>query len=101
MAKHLEIAGLRITPAKAGSARVQFLVVNHSAADLPQMSLDLTLRPASGGAAIFEFQVKLPSIGPYESRELTSIVNTALKPYELPDWQALRADFRLRSDVQE
>ena len=98
MAKHLEVAGVRVTPAKPGTARVQFLVINHSAADLPEMALDLTLRPAAGGSAVFEFQVKLPSIGPYESRELTSLVNTPLKPYEFPDWQAVRTGFRLRSE---
>ena len=98
MAKHLEISGVRVTPARAGSVQVRYLVVNHSAADLPEMGLDMSIRPASGGAAILEFQAKLPSIGPYESREMTSTVKTALKPYELPDWQAVRADFRLRSE---
>lgn len=98
MAKHLEIAGLRVTPAKPGTARVQFLVINHSAADLPPMTLDLAVRPRAGGAPVFELPVKLPSIGPYESRELTTTANTALKAYELPDWQAVRADFRLRSE---
>jgi hypothetical protein len=98
LAKHLEVAGFRITEPAAQTAKVNFVVINHSAADLPEFKMQVTLRPAAGGNPIFDFPIQLPSIGPYESRELSSTVKTALKPYEIPDWQMLRPEFRLTSE---
>jgi len=95
LAKHLELAGLRITHPAEQTAKIQFLVVNHSRADLPSLKLQVALRPAAGGAPIFEFPVDLPSLGPYESRDVTSTLKTNLKAYEIPDWQLLRAEFRI------
>ncbi|HYP07656.1 MAG TPA: zinc ribbon domain-containing protein [Bryobacteraceae bacterium] len=94
LAKHLEVSGLRITPGADGTAKVRYMVVNHSAADLPELKMEIAVR-AGSGAAVLEFPADVPSIGPYEARELGSTVKTNLKPYELPDWQTVRADFRL------
>jgi hypothetical protein len=96
LAKHLEVSGVRITESGEGTVKIQFLVVNHSAADLPDMKMNLTLRAA--GKAVFELPVALPSIGPYESRDMSANVKTDLKPYEIPDWQALRPEFRLATE---
>jgi hypothetical protein len=98
LAKHLEIAGLRVTESKPQTAKIQFVVINHSAADLPDLKMNISLRAGAGGGPIFEFPVDLNSIGPFESRELTTTIKTNLKPYELPDWQVLRAEFRLKSE---
>jgi hypothetical protein len=98
-AKYLELAGVRITELPGSRARIQMLVVNHSGADLPEMVMDVIL--TAGGDQIFQFPVKLPSIGPYESRELSSTMKTNLKPYELPDWQVVKSEFRLRMQGQE
>src|SRR3954453_2837986 len=46
MAKYLELNGIRIQESKAGRARIDFVVVNHSSADLPKMVMDVTLRSA-------------------------------------------------------
>jgi len=35
------------------------------------------------------FSFKVPTLGPYESKEMIGLVNTKLKVYELPDWQNL------------
>ena len=40
------------------------------------------------------FHSKCP-LGPYESKELTGLLNTKLKVYELPDWQNLDSAFSL------
>jgi hypothetical protein len=97
LAKHLEIAGIRITEPAAQTAKVSFLIINHSAADLPDLKLQVILRTEAGANPVFDFPIDLPSIGPYESREMTSTVRTTLKPYEIPDWQMLRPDFRVTS----
>lgn len=95
LAKHLEIVGVRIVESSGVSARIQFLVVNHSAADLPDMTMNVTLK--AGDRTLFTFPATLPSLGPYEYRELTTSVKTELKPYEMPDWQVLRPEFQLTS----
>jgi hypothetical protein len=95
LAKHLELAGVRVTELPGSRAKIQMLVVNHSGADLPDMVMDVAL--SAGGERIFQFPVKLASIGPYESRELSVTMKTDLKPYELPDWQAVKPEFRLRT----
>jgi hypothetical protein len=100
LAKHLELAGLRITESTPQTAKIQFLIINHSRADLPDLKLQVALRPSAGGSPIFEFPADLPSIGPYESREMMITLKTALKPYEIPDWQLLRAEFRVTSAEQ-
>jgi len=46
---------------------------------------------APGAAAIGVIEVSVPSLGPYESKELSAPLKTALRAYELPDWQFLRA----------
>jgi hypothetical protein len=98
LAKHLEVGGFRVTQGAGQTAKIQFVVINHSGADLPELKMELALRPTSSSQPLFEFPVNLPSIGPYESRELSSTVKTNLKPYEWPDWQVLRADFRITSE---
>ncbi len=92
LAKHLEISGIRLL-SEGNRAKIQFLIVNHSAAELPELRLQVQL--SAGGKAIFEFPFTVPSMGPYESRDLSTTVRTSLKPYEWPDWQLLRPQFRV------
>ena len=40
---------------------------------------------------------KVPELGPYEAKEVTAIVNTKLKVYELPDWQNLDQQLQITS----
>jgi len=91
LAKHLEVSGVRIQEASAGKVKIDFNVVNHSSADLPELKLDVRLR--SGNRDFFSIPVKLPSLGPYASRDMSTTVKTDLKPYELPDWQRVEPRF--------
>jgi hypothetical protein len=79
-----------------GQAKIGYVVVNHSPADLPDLKAQITL--SAGGKAMFEFPVVIPSIGPYDSKDLTASVRTRLKPYELPDWQAVKPSLRITSE---
>ena len=90
----LEITGLRLTEDAKQKAFVQFVVVNHSAADLGELAATVQLKAATGPHAqepvgTFAFKTKL---GPYESRDLKAPLNTKLRVYELPDWQFLRPE---------
>lgn len=95
-AKHLEIGGVRIAEDRSGRAKISFMVVNHSGADLPAMQMDVRIQ--SGGRDFFTFPVALPSIGPYEAREMSATVRTDIKPYELPDWQLIQPAVTIRTE---
>lgn len=96
LAKYIEISGLRVIERSAGQVRISYIVINHSPADLPDLRAQITLSAA--GKPVFEFPATIPSIGPYESKDLSATVKTQLRPYELPDWQALKPTFVIRSD---
>lgn len=95
LAKHLEISGIRLTEDNRQRAQIQFVVTNHSGADLPELKMDVGV--LSGNKPAFEFPFTLPSLGPYESKDFSTLVKTQLRVYELPDWQFLRAEFKITS----
>jgi hypothetical protein len=96
LAKYIEIAGFRVMEDRRGQVKLGYIVVNHSPADLPELRAQITLSAA--GKPVFEFPATIPSIGPYESKDLTATLKTNLRPYELPDWQALKPAFVIRSE---
>lgn len=96
LAKHLELTGVRIGESSGGRVRIQFLVVNHSGASLPELDLGVTI--LSSGREFFDFPVKLNSLGPYESKDMSVSVRSTLKPYEMPDWQLVRPQFVITSE---
>ncbi len=99
-ARHLEIAGLRVTETPKQKLQIQMIVINHSSADLPDLNLEVRLRSTKsdpGAEPISTFKVRVPSLGGNASKELKAEASTKLRAYEFPDWQFLQADF----DVQE
>ena len=98
--KQIEVAGLRLTQNKAKKTEIRFLVVNHSGGEIQDVAGTLNLRARTSkkdeepiGACAF----KLPSLGPYESKDMVAILNTKLKVYELPDWQNLEPQLQITS----
>lgn len=91
--KNLEITGLRLIEEKE-KAQLQFVVVNHSPADIGEISVKADLKAGAGAKvplATFDFKTTL---GPYEAKDLKIPVNTKLRVYELPDWQFLRVEIQ-------
>jgi len=100
LARHIEITGLRLNEDARQRASIRFLVINHSGADLGELAAEVQLVAVSAKGereAVGTFTFRLAGLGPYESRELTTPVQTKLRVYELPDWQFLRAEFRITS----
>jgi hypothetical protein len=92
--KNVELTGLRLTEDRKQKAFLQFLVVNHSGADLGDLSAKVELKsvkagPADAPVGTFAFKT---SLGPYEAKDIKVPVDTKLRVYELPDWQFLRAE---------
>jgi hypothetical protein len=99
-AKHLEIAGLRVVESANRKLEVHLIVINHSAAELPELKLAVNLRPttaAPDSEPISTFTVKVPPLGAFESKDLKAEAVTKLRAYEFPDWQFLKADFQVVS----
>jgi hypothetical protein len=97
-AKYLELVGFRMKEKGAGKLEVTFGVVNHSEADLGDLSLHVDLRTINakpGDPPVCSFTTKIPSVGPDELKEVSAIVPTKLRVYELPDWQFLKPDFQI------
>lgn len=104
LAKHIELAGFRLSEKGQGKLAVQFSVVNHSNADIADLGMNVTLHPVPQGAAeepgFCTFSAKLNSLGPREMKDSTAECPTTLRIYELPDWQFIRATFQLTSPAQ-
>jgi hypothetical protein len=92
----VELTGFRVTEDRNQRAQVRFLVVNHSMAELPETKLQVSLK--RDREEIMSFPMTLPSLGPHESREITATTRARLRPYELPDWQFIKAELQ---DVPE
>ena len=93
--KYLEITGVRFAESGKGQVKVHYVVINHSPADLPDLQAQVTV--TANAKPVFEFPANIPSIGPFESKDMETTVNTNLQPYELPDWQIAKATMRITS----
>jgi hypothetical protein len=100
LSKHLELGGFRITEPKPGFVRIKFNVVNHSQADLGDLEMTVSLVPAGAkldDPPLCTVKVKVPSVGPEDSKAVEVTTPTKLRVYELPDWQFIRAMFEVTS----
>jgi len=100
LAKYIEIAGLRVTEDAKQKAQIKCSVVNHSGAVLGDLTLAITLKTSTAkpeDKPLAAFSVKVAALGPYEAKEVETTVKSALRAYELPDWQFLRAEFEITS----
>lgn len=100
LAKYIEITGFRILEDARQRAQIKYLVVNHSAAEMPELGMVITLRLAGAKPdqpPVASFDSKVSSLAPWEAKELTSMVKSQLRAYELPDWQFLRPEFEITS----
>ncbi len=95
--KFLELTGLRMTE-DGKKVKVQYLVVNHSAADFTGLELQVsltTVNASAGAPPIATFKSKIGTVPAFGFTEVTESVTTKLRAYELPDWQFLKADFAI------
>jgi hypothetical protein len=100
LTKYIELVGFRMAEAGAGKLKVTFAVVNHSEADIGDLGLKIKLTTTAakpGDAPVAEFEAKVANVGPHEIKDVTTMVPTKLRIYELPDWQFLKAEFEITS----
>lgn len=100
LAKFIELSGIRVEEAGKGKLKVTMAVTNHSTADISDLGLKVKLTTTAAkpeDPAIAEFDLKVPSLGPNEMKDVSATVPTQLRIYELPDWQFLRAQYEITS----
>jgi len=94
---------MRLTEDAKKKPAVRFVVVNHSGAEIADLAANVNLwaRTAkSDEETVGTFSFKVPSLGAYQSKEMTGALNTKLRVYELPDWQNLVADIQITSPTE-
>ena len=97
-AKYIELVGFRINEKSPGHLEVQFGVVNHSEADIGDITMTVNVRTTTAkpdDPPVITFSAKVPSLGPEELKPMSVEVPTKLRVYELPDWQFLKSDFQI------
>ena len=96
--KYIEVTGVRFVQNAKKQTEARFLVVNHSPDLLSDLAGTVVIwgrTQKSDEESVGTFGFKLPTIGPWESKELSAPVNTKLRVYELPDWQNITAEVQL------
>jgi hypothetical protein len=97
--KYIEVVGVRLMSANNGQS-VRFLVVNHAAAELSDLSASVTLyanTQRSEEDPVGTFTFHLSSIGPNESKEMTAPLKTDKAAYDMPeDWRNISADVQVQ-----
>ena len=100
IAKYLELAGFRLDEKGAGKLQIRFALINHSDADLGDVVLQVTVHATTARSTdppLFSFPATIQGVGPGDVKDVTVTTPTTLRVYELPDWQFLRADFKVTS----
>jgi len=100
IAKYIELAGFRLDEKGAGKLEIRFALINHSEADLGDITLQVNVRATTarpGDPPLFSFPATVRGVGPGDVKDVTVEVPTKMRVYELPDWQFLRADFTVTS----
>lgn len=95
LGKYLELAGFRVSEMGAGKLSVKFTVINHSNADIGNLTLHVKLLTTAAGPQdppITEFDADVKDLGPLESKDASGTAVTKLRVYEMPDWQFIKAE---------
>jgi hypothetical protein len=98
LSKTVEVTGFRFSGDAGKKPEVHYVVVNHSSAGLDDMTIYVTLRASSakpGQPPLSRFSFRTTSLGPFESKEMTSPIEKLPRAGALPEWQDLRADVQL------
>jgi hypothetical protein len=79
-------------------SQVQYIVVNHSASQLTGMTIRIAVRSSTdpvGASPLFTVSTVVPSLGPHQSKEIRTDLDSELRSSAIPDWEYLRTDVQI------
>lgn len=93
-ARFIEVAGVRVVTAPNRKPQLQYIVINHSAAELTGLNIHIALRSADSpaGAPLIRVSSIVPSLGANQSKEIRTDLDAGLNAASIPDWQSLRTE---------
>lgn len=95
LTKFVEVVGFRIVENKQ-KVELKFVIVNHSPGELAPFELEVLVRTKAqkpDEAPLFTVKTPVKGLLPFEAKDLSIPVKTALRAYEMPDWQFITATF--------
>jgi hypothetical protein len=99
-ARFVEVTGLRVVADLNHRSQVQYIVVNHSASQLNGMAIRIAVRSSTdpvGAPPLFTVSAVVPSLGPHQSKEIRTDLDSELRSSAIPDWEYLRTDVQIGS----
>ncbi|HYL75410.1 MAG TPA: hypothetical protein VEU96_14455, partial [Bryobacteraceae bacterium] len=97
-ARYIEVTGLRVVADLNHRSQVQYVVVNHSSAQLSDLMVRIAVRSATESASappLFTVSAVVPSLGPYQSKEIRTDLDSELRSSAIPDWENLRTEVQV------
>jgi hypothetical protein len=93
-AKFLEASGIRIFE-EDKRPRVRLMLINHASADFADVNGSIVIL-SKDNKEIGTLPIALPQLRAYDAREMDGPLKTSLRAYEMPDWQFMHAEVRLK-----
>ena len=97
-ARFIEVTGLRVVADLNHRSQVQYIIVNHSATQLSGMTIRIAVRSSAdpaGSSPLFTVSAVVPSLGPHQSKEIRTDLDSQLRSSAIPDWEYLRTDVQI------
>jgi len=97
-ARFVEVTGLRVVADLSHRSQVQYIVVNHSSEQLSGMLVRIAVRSSAdpaGAKPLFTVSAVIPSLGPHQSKEIRTDLDSQLRSSAIPDWEYLRTDVQV------
>jgi hypothetical protein len=98
LARQIEVTGIRFVAPANKKPEIHYLVVNHSAVALNDVTVYVTLHMGSakpGEPPLSRFSFRAPNIAAFESKEMTSAIEKVARELTFPEWQDVRADISI------
>ena len=89
LAKQIEVTGVRLRMPKPGQAEVTMVVVNHSAAEIAGLTMDVVLGAKGTTKEVAVLSVKVKQLSPFGSAEVKATAKSEVSAIDIPDWQFL------------
>jgi hypothetical protein len=93
-ARSVEVAGVRVVTGPNKKLQLQYIVINHSPNELTGLNIRIAVRSVDGlaDAPLFSVSSVVAALGPNQSKEIRTDLNSSFQASAIPDWQSLRTE---------